>query len=228
MKWMLFAIYCYYALLLIIFLIGCVRYKKLTRPFRIITFFILTTLITEIIRWRTGVVYRNSNPTTHLWVLIEYSTISFIYYLLLNDSLQKRIILISIFIFPLIIAGNILLFEPLLQYPSNVALVSESAYLIFSLLYFKQMLFNPVSQSIFKQSLFWFNTSTLLYCTTLFLNFGLTNYIIKHNLSYSLVGKIIFIMNFVYYALIAFAFIIDDNQILVKIAAKDKKDVKEF
>jgi len=151
-------------------------------------------------------------PISHLSAVLEYTIFAIMYYHLLRSTRVKKVIFASIFVILLLEIVNILFFENLHQFPSITLNVSQCLYVVYSLLLFRQMLLYPVEQSLFKQSIFWFNLDMLFIATTLFLNFALTNYLIKNTLNPVWMDWFNYIINMLYYAVMGACLIIDNKK----------------
>ena len=84
-------------------------------------------------------------------------------------------------------------------------------YVVYALLLFRQMLLYPTQQSLFKQSVFWFNINMLFYATTMFLNFALLSYFVENKLDVIALVYFSLIANFLFYALIGVSLLIDNK-----------------
>jgi hypothetical protein len=87
------------------------------------------------------------------------------------------------------------------------------------------MLLYPLKINIIRQSVFWFNCGVLFYSTSLFLIFGLGNYISEHRLSPNFVS---FLANFWYFILYVFQILIavsllTDNKEIIVADARGKE-----
>src|SRR5258708_11203722 len=195
---------CYCLLLLIVSVIGFIRYKKLTKPFKILTFSVIVTFLLAILSDFFSIRYKNNAPILHLECITGYFFYSITFYYLFKTKKLKKIIIISLVIITVFFFINALLLQPPFHkvFPSNVFLPTQALYALFSLLLFKEMLLYPLKINITKQSIFWYTTSILFYSTTMFFNFGISNYIAEHNLNDY------YILYFWYFILYAFHILI--------------------
>jgi len=203
----------YYILLLTICVIGVARYKKLTTPFKLLTVLIGLTLVLEITSEVCAVLYKNNIFVSYVTCLVEYTFYSLVYYnLFINKSIKKSILITLVF-FALFYFINFFWLQPYYkEFPSNVVIVSEITYTIFSLLLFKQMLLYPLPMNITRQSVFWYNTAMLFFSTTSFLNLGLINYYVKHHLKDSVLLGFNFGINVIFYVLIGVSILINNKK----------------
>ena len=204
----------YYSLLLLIFVLGTVRYKKLAVPYRLLTVYIGLTFVLEVFSTICANKFRNNLPVEHISSYSEFIFNALIFYMLLKSVLIKKLVKISIAAITIFFIINSIWLQPFLHsFPSNAIIVSEIALVIFSLLVFKQMLQYPLQVNITSQSVFWYNTAILFYSTTVFLNFGLTNYVIKHHLNNATYYNCRVILNMIFYILLGIAIFIEDKKI---------------
>jgi len=202
----------YLTILLIITIVGFTRYKSLNKGFRVLTILILCTLISESIKKVYGKVYHNNMPVAHIWGVAEFALYSATFYYLLNNSKIRKAIVVAVALMTALEIWNVLFFENLLQFPSLILNISQIVYVLYSLLLFRQMLLVPAEQSLFKQSLFWFNLNMLFYGTTMFLNFALTSYFIQNKLDMTALYYFSIVVNFIFYILIGISILIDNKK----------------
>jgi hypothetical protein len=211
---MLTRLIAYYLLLLLIFVLGMVRYKKLAVPYKILSFYVGVTLLLEILSRIYGYMYRNNMPVEHISSYSEFIFNAVIFYQLLKNRTLKKTAMAVIAAVTLFFIINSLWLQPYLHsFPSNAIIISEMVLVVFSLLVFKQMLQYPLQVNITGQSIFWYNTAILFYSTTVFLTFGLVNYVVKHHLSYDLIYLCQLILNMIFYILLGIAIFIEDKKI---------------
>lgn len=204
--------YLYLLLLFLISLVGFARYSKLSPAFKMLTILIIATFISETIKKIVGKIFHNSMPVAHLWAIGEYAFFSLVYYRLLHNSRIKRLIVVSIFFMILLEIVNLAFFESLLQFPAILLTASQFIYVLYSLVLFRQMLLHPIEESLFKQSIFWFNLDILLFNAAMFLNFALTSYFIKNNLDATILIYFSIIVNMLFYAVIGISILIDNKK----------------
>jgi hypothetical protein len=205
----------YYFLLSVVIIIGIVRYKKLTIPYKILLLYVGITLILEVLSVIWANIYQNNMPIMHISSCSEFLLTALVFYYLFKNRLIKRIISISIAVIILFFIFNSIILQPYTnKFPSNAILVSEIFYVILSLMIFKQMLQYPLQINITSQSIFWYNTAILFFSTTAFLNFGLVNYVVKHHLNPAISYNCGFVLNMIFYSLIGISILINDKKLI--------------
>src|SRR5579872_1441580 len=125
---MYFDLIIYYAILALIVLIGVIRFKTLTPPFRVLVVIILVILLSEISTRILAYSIRNSNPAYHILCILQYIGFALMYSKLLRGQSLKKAILISIIPFSVLSLLNTLFLQRFLTFPSNIIMLS---YMVF-------------------------------------------------------------------------------------------------
>ncbi|CAN5189722.1 hypothetical protein BH09BAC6_BH09BAC6_17880 [soil metagenome] len=196
--------FCYIAFLLIIFIYGIISFKKLSKPFRLLIGFIGITLISEGVSRYLAIKIHNNMPVYHVLSPIEYLVYTSMYLHFLSGKIKQTILflIIPILLFSII---NTFFIQGLKVFPSNFLMLSQTLYLVYSLLGFRQMLVRPGKDSLYEQSFFWLNIAIIFFSTTLLLYYGLLNYSVRHHLHTSLLSIFSWVINFVFYLMLAVA-----------------------
>jgi hypothetical protein len=212
-------VFFYCVLLLIVSGIGIIRYKKLTTPFKVLTWSVFMVLLFNILSKIFSIRYRTNAPILQCECITEYIFYSLTYYCLFKNKTIKKAILISIAVISVFFIINAIFLQPFHKvFPTNVYLPTQILFAIFSLLLFKQMLLYPLKINIVKQSIFWYNTGILLYATTMFLNLGLTNYYAVHNLNDFIIYYFWYFSLYLFHILIGISLLTDNKEIITTYA----------
>jgi hypothetical protein len=168
---------------LIVAIIGVVRYKKMTMPFKLLAVWLVIDFILDSCGNPLCIaVYKNNTLLSHVETIGEFIFFAGAYYYLLRRKWAKKLVLTCIIALSVFFVINGLTLQPFTKtFPTYVIMPAEILYVIFAVLLFKQMLQYPVQMNIIKQSLFWFNTAILFFSTTMFAIFSLMNYFSKHS-----------------------------------------------
>ncbi len=200
------------ALSLVVAIIGLVRFKKLTRPFKLLVLWQLIDFLIDSSNQLCIHIYKNNALLTHVQTIVEYVSYAVIYYYLIKSKRIKIFILGSIAVLFVFFIINGCYLQPFTKtFPTNVIMPAEIIYVIFSILLFKQMLQYPVQVNIMKQSVFWFNTAMLFFSTTMFLNLGLMNYYGLHHKSMAVILLFWYSIDVIFSVLLVLA-ILNDNK----------------
>ena len=167
---------------IIVSLTGLVRFKKLTRPFKILVIWLTIDLAFYPLNKLCISIYKNNVLLVHVQNMFHYAGYALTYYYLFINQRIKQIILYSI---PIVLILSIIdgcFVESFTKtFPTYLVLPEHIIYVVFTILLFKQMLQYPVQMNIIKQSVFWLNTAVLFFSTTMFLTMSLSNNIAKYS-----------------------------------------------
>jgi hypothetical protein len=198
----------YLVLLLFIAITGLYQFRQLSLPFRLLVILVIYTFLSETFsRWLIYY-YRQSIPLYHLYVPVQFSFFLLIYSKLLTWSKQLYPFLIigGFFILSMI---NLFYLQSLSRFPSNTVLLASTILILFSLFYFKVMLSKVEQVSIFRRSVFWFNSAVLLFFALAFVYWGFYNYLLKHKISTKPVTTIIYYVNLIFYSMLLVSIVLD-------------------
>ena len=167
---------------IIIAIVGVVRFKKMTTPFKLLAIWLVIDLILDAGGNRLCIaIYKNNALLIHVETIVEFVFFAMVYYFLLRKTWAKKMVLGSIIALSVFFVVNGLVLQPFTRtFPTYVIMPAEILYVIFAVLLFKQMLQYPIQINIIKQSIFWFNTAILFFSTTMFSIFSLFNYYAQH------------------------------------------------
>jgi hypothetical protein len=198
---------------IIVCLIGIVRFRKLTMPFKLLVIWLIIDLLFDSCNKLCIAVYKNNALLSHVEGMAEYPAYTIIYYYLFVSRGIKKVILYSI---PIIVILSIIdgcFFQGFTKsFPTYMIMTEEILYMVFAILLFKQMLQYPVQLNIMKQSIFWFNTGMVFFSSTMFLNLSLMNYYGKyHSGNYSVILSFWYSIDIIFNILFIIA-ILNDNK----------------
>lgn len=202
----------YLALLVVVFTVGAAWHKRLGRPFKILLAIVGLTVLSEITSRLLVASIKTSNPAYHVYLPLLYALHGCLYAGIFAGHILRRIVLYSILFFILLSLGNSLFFQPARVFPSNALLACCALLVAWGLLYFRQMLHNPVEEPLFRQGLFWYNISVVFFYTTTFLIWSFFNYFIRHKLNTKLLADLIYGASFLYYLLTGLSFYLEKNR----------------
>lgn len=166
---------------IIVSLTGLVKFKKLTRPFKVLVIWLTIDLFFYPLNKLCIYIYKNNVLLVHVQNMFHYAAYTLTYYYLFINQRIKKVILYSI---PIILMLSIIdgcFVEPFTKtFPTYMVLPEHIIYVVFTILLFRQMLQYPVQMDIMKQSVFWLNTGVLFFSTTMFLTLSLSNSTAKY------------------------------------------------
>lgn len=140
------------------------NYRRLDLILKIAAVYFLISFLSDIVQLisqKMGVV--NNHPIFHFYIIISVIFLGAMYYLaFFNQFLKKTIVGLSVAALLMIIV-NIIFNENIWDYPSVSNTVLSVMIIVFSLLYFYQLLNRQEFIHIEKQALFWINAGMLFY-----------------------------------------------------------------
>jgi hypothetical protein len=198
----------YLLLLVVVFVIGVLQYKKRPAPFQALTLLVGVTVVSEILGRCMTYWTRNSSPVYHVYIILLYLFYAWIYRELSTSPAVKKAILISAPVFVALSFVNSLYYQSVKQFPSNMLLIACVLIIFLSLLIYRQMLSFPIEESLFRQPVFWLNTGTLFFFTTTFLFWSFFNYFIRQKLNLTLLTDMIYLSNIIYYVVLGISLLL--------------------
>jgi hypothetical protein len=197
----------YLVVILIASLSGALQFKKLSPAFKVLFIFMSITFLSEILSRVLIANLKSSMPLYHFYSLIQYICFALVFYHIFISQTLKKTILFSIPFVLLLGILNTILLQSLNRFPTNFLTLILSIFVCCALLFFKQ-LFEKEEQTIRKSTIY-FNGVLLIYATVVLLNFGLTNYFIKHQIDNKISRDIIYYATLLFYGTIGFTFKLD-------------------
>ena len=185
----------YLCILVLIILYGFSNFKYLDKPYRILVWLIVTTILNEIISKYLAYTIKTNMPAYHIYAHIQYLFLSAIYFSLFSKKSFGRYFAISSFIYTLFFSIiNSLYIQSINIVPSNVFLSNSLFITVYTLLIYKQIIQNVIAIPLYKQGKFWLNTATLFYFSTTLLFWAFFNSLQRNN---SIPETILYIYNIV-------------------------------
>lgn len=199
---------------LILAVIGMVCYKRLTMPFRVLSWYLVFELFIvlfdkwEIYNYKTNVIQH------HIEAPGTYIFFGLIYYILFKNKYIKASILASIILVTIFSVINAFFIQKYTSlFPTYIMMLTEVLCVILAVMLFNKMLLYPTEVNIIKQSAFWFNTAVIIYNSSLFLASALGNYLAGHmKLNYYIMAYFWFGTIFLFYIFLLIAILTDRKE----------------
>ena len=160
-------------------LVGVFNYKKLSIPIKFLTLLACMTCCSESLAKFLGHRNNNNSEVYHFYVIISFWVYFLIYFKLFKNARQKLVFLNIAIFFTIFCVINSLYYQKLDSIPSINLTVNNVILVFLSLFYFKTLIDENPFEDIRKNSLFWFNTSVLIYYTLQIFSWGIMNYLIS-------------------------------------------------
>src|ERR1700729_1608238 len=102
----------YLLLLLLVSIVGLLRYYRLTAANKILAWSVIMVLICNVLNKVFSVMYHNNAPILHSESILEFIFYSTIYYFLFRSRIIKAFVLISIIAVTLFFCYNAIVLQP--------------------------------------------------------------------------------------------------------------------
>jgi hypothetical protein len=198
----------YLLLLLTVFVIGMVRYKNRTAPFKALTLFVGVTFISELMTRVVTYKLGYSSPVYHVYIIAMYLFYAWMYRQLCSSHAIRKAILISVPVFIGLAVMNTLYYQSLKRFPSNMLQIACVLIVVLSLIIYRQMFHYPIEENLFRQPVFWLNTGTLFFYTTTFLLLSFLNYFVSQKLNIVPLRDMLYISGIIYYVILGIALLV--------------------
>src|SRR5258706_3424851 len=162
-------------------LLGIINFKKLNKPFRILLFFFILSILFEIQASLLKPIYYNNMPGLHLFTVCEFIFLSLVYYYHFSkNSVLSRFIILNTCLFLLAASFDAFIINGILE-PNNLSRTYSSISLVtMSLIFFYSFFKNDYEFYSWQYPMFWFNTGVLIYFALNLFYFMLNNYLVEH------------------------------------------------
>ena len=148
-------------------------YKRFDGVMKVLSIFLIASALSDVLLDLVIVIYPhhgNTSPIYHVYLLSCIVLLGIVYYKAFFSAFIKKAVLFSTALVFLIGVINVAFLEKIYEYPSITNTALSLMLIVFSLLYFYQILSRQEFIHIEKQSFFWINTAILFYYSvTIFL-----------------------------------------------------------
>lgn len=151
-------------------------FKRFTNTFKILAIFFIVSSVFElalVMMVRYG--RPNNAPLIHLFVVVSLIFFGIVYYRTLFNPWLKKLVLFLVPVVIVISIINSIYIEGIWAFPAISNSAQSVLFILFSLLYFHQLLTRQEFVHIEKQGLFWINAGILIYFSSNIFLFMLYN-----------------------------------------------------
>ena len=188
--------------------IGLIRYRRLKRPFRLLTLLLAFTFVSELTSRLMIRQWHNSSPIYHLFIPVQFAFFVTIYADLSRwktQTLRNDLILGM----GLLACVNLLFLQPLFQFPSNTIVTSCLLMIVISLNHFSRTMERVDESSLLQRSDFWLNVSVLLFFALTILYWGSYNLLIENRMSTKPLTTMAYYVNLGFYLFICLSMLLE-------------------
>jgi hypothetical protein len=188
-----------------------IKYAHTGKALRLLGAFLLITFAAE--SYANYLLYHEIRNLYiyHLLVPVQYSLLAVIYAYAIENTIMKKVILISV---PLFIATSALFastIQPLTAYNSYAASIKNILLTVWVLCYYRELFVLLHVSHIEREPFFWISTGILFYSLGDFFVEGLMNYLISHNRALAeKMYYVYFLLNLLLYFTFMMAFLCKD------------------
>lgn len=155
---------------------------------------------------------QSSMPLYHFYSLVQYVCFALVFYYIFIGKTLKKVILFSIPFILLLGILNTILLQSLNRFPTNFLILILTIFICCSLFAFKQLFENEEQTLAKRKSIIYFSGALLIYAAVVLLNFGLTNYFIKHQIDNKISRDIIYYTTLLFYSTVGLTFKLDSTK----------------
>ena len=205
--------------ILIPFFIGIYRYKHLDKSLRLFFYFVVYGTANEIVS-RFVIYYElinhggqtNTQPTSHLYLLLEFLLLGFFYSHILEGVLRKRLMFTIIILFEVYCIINTLFLQSIFEYPAVPQSLSKIFLVTFSILFFYKVMIEARIPNLWKEPLIYINLAVLIYYAGNLFYSLLFNLILDYSREFAILTNYYFVgLNTLFYVLVAVGFCKSDR-----------------
>jgi hypothetical protein len=147
---------------------GIFYYKKLSRPLRTLTFFLLFSLLINVIGIAMAQRHQNNLPLLHFYTIFELLGVLFYYYQAIAEDRIRYWIKIIMVIFPILCVINFTFFQSLYEFNTYTRPLEAIIIIIFSFIYLNSQKDTENENVVFTAGK-WVSIGFLVYfCSSLF------------------------------------------------------------
>jgi len=196
--------------ILIPFLIGIRNYRSFNKAFKILFFFVVVGVISEISGLLARHLFgsRNTMPQGNLYLLLSFLLLSWYYTVVLKGLIRPKILWILVVIFEVGTIINFLIIGNLNSYPFVAQSASKILYLVYSIAFLYKTLEEVKIKKLWKDPYFLVNISVIIYYSGNLFFSVLFNLILTYSREFSKLTVVYFsVLNALFYLVLGLAFI---------------------
>ncbi len=191
----------YLAIILISCVIGLCNFKLSNKVFKLLTCFSGYTFISETIAQVSSHVNKTNAFVHKIYLPVHLIFFCSIYYYLFQAKSWKiRATISSAILFVLIVIYE--KYQEKLVLPAYGIMLEGILLVVFSILYFFQLIKNPIEGKLTSLGEFWLNSSVLFYFSGTFLFWATFNYFYFNKLSFMPYMMILWVLNIIHYSIL--------------------------
>lgn len=161
--------------------IGAIRFRQFSDAGKLTYLYLLASAIFTSFSLLIGRYYHeNSMPVTHLFTLVEFGCIVFVYRSLLPAPKKSGVYTYLILCFAFVCILNAIFFQSIFTYNSYTKSIEAIICILFAMKYFAAIASGTVSTKVVTNEAFYINAGFFLYFSGAFMLFVFSNFIITN------------------------------------------------
>ena len=196
--------------ILLPFVIGIRNYSRFDKAFKILFFFVVVGVITEISGFwaRHFLDSRNTMPQSNFYMVFSFFLLSWYYIVVLKEIIKPKILWFIVFVFEIWAATYLVMIGSLREFLSVPQSVSKILYLLYSLAFFHKIMVEAQVKKLWRDPYFLVNVSVIIYYAGNLFYSVLFNLILTYSREFSKLTVIYFsAQNALFYLIVGWAFI---------------------
>lgn len=188
--------------------IGLLKYKNVKTHYLYLFIFVVFATFTEIgLNLYLNLVAKETRPSLHFYIMIEFLLISIYYMYYLNPLVRKKFFWVVIALFEIYCVVNVVFVQGLLVYPNFVRATESLLLMIFAIIFYYKLMVEANIKKLSGEPVVWFNTALIIYFSTNFFFNILFNSILEMSRAFLYsISKLYLLNNVFLYILIAIGF----------------------
>lgn len=158
---------------------GLFLYRNLNKVLRGALLYLMVALLFQVVSSLLVTYNVNNLPVLHLYTVVRFGFLSWIFIQLLDSSFLKRVIFANVFFLLFFSIGNSWLFQSLFEFNTNTLTIEGILLIIYSVLYLFQILRQLKIREVEKHFSFWLVSGILYYFAGNFFLFNLSNFLLE-------------------------------------------------
>jgi len=195
--------------ILLPFLLGIRYYRSFDKGFKILFFFVVVGVISELssLLARHLLDSTNTMPQGHFYLLFSFFLLSWYYIEAFKGFIKPKILWPVILVFETVTISNMLFAGDLYKYPSVAQTVSKILYLVFALAFFYKIMVETEVKKLWKDPYFLVNLAVVIYYAGNLFFSALFNILLAHSREFLKMALIYYsVLNAFFYFMLARAF----------------------
>lgn len=160
-------------------ILGAIKFGRLNQCMRWAYFYLIVALVFQVTGSTMYTYGQNNLPLFHLYSVVRFGFLSYIFFHLLSDRFIKRVILANILFFLLFSCFNVFFIQSMFEFNTNTLTIEGILLIIYSVFFLLQILSQMKVKFVERYHGFWLVSGILYYFAGNFFLFNLSNILIE-------------------------------------------------